>query len=1330
MRFFVFIYGKRCGKRFLLSKDKNGRCQILLPKNDFSLEKTTFLELKSIAEEWYVRETEHYKINKKQFFQTEVQEIAHEVFYKLNEGREYVLVFNGQQISMQFICCKGEWSIYEKYELKSCKIIMQKNNVISVLRGEASEWVKGIELTNEDNLWILKNNSRDRVYINENLVQDRQILNYGDIIYFSGRIFLFFEKYMAIEKAERDSYICNLEKIKRDLNDNNYAPVHSKEPFHRAPRIMEKLEDNPIQIKEPPIFDEQERQSIFMDIGAVVNMIVPMLGMNLFLIYGMRNNEGQAGVYLYSGLFMAIISVVCSVSWIVISRQYEEKERSKRHNKRRKTYKRYLDKKNMLIKEQYEKTYKVLQSRYLSVNTYVDNTLLFLYLWNRNPYHEDFLIHRIGIGNMRFPVEIKLLEDNLDVGENRLWEEARRIKEHYSVLQRVPILLDIKKYNQIGIIEGCGDEGMAIVRNLILQIALCNCYTEVKLGCIYDKDTITQYGQWDFCRWLPHIWDSSKQKRLIAQNQGEARELFYNLHQIFKAREAESSREQSEKILPHYVLFIAKEQYLEGEMFSKYIFNKKGNYGLTVIWVASQRERLPNTCKLVLEDSEEFTGWYEIESHSQKRESIYFDYVEKEAADKLLRTISGIRVAEIEERRGIPDIIDFLQMYGVNTIEELNIENRWEKNRTYNSCRVLIGKKTGGESCYLDVHERYHGPHGLLAGTTGSGKSEVLQTFILSMMINFSPEAVNFLLIDYKGEGMSGLFSDMPHISGRISNLSDGQAYRAMISIKSENKRRQELFKRCRVNNINDYTRLFIQGSVTEALPHLMIIIDEFAELKKAEPEFMQELISVAQVGRSLGIHLILATQKPGGVVDDKIWSNSRFRICLKVQEREDSMDMLHNMDACQITQTGRGYLQVGNNEVYDLFQAGWSGAPYHETNKGKAVRIVYADGSCYSSEDSFEKNDFAHNKKLMNNKGQLQSEHPQFKLTKSVTQLEAVKAYVAEYAKKKGYKEGKKLWLNPLPQYLYLNNIIKEKKEKKKENMCQIKNVYTTGESVYQDYSLNDYLSICVGLFDNPENQEQPEFRLHLMESGHIGICGRSVSGKSTFLQTFIFSLLSEYSKKDVALYMLDCNGGGLGIYDFMPQVQQVIREDEVERIDSLFQIIEEELKRRKKQLSGGTFKQYKNQYKNQYKSEEERKKKELPLVLIVLDGFTEFCEVTYQKYEETLHMILREGEKLGILIIMTVDSFSGICISMRLSELFKTKICFYMKETYSYTEALNVMQIPVLPQQGIPGRGITFYRGKILEFQTALAVKEKNDYKRQERIKQMLEREIYSAR
>ena len=166
---------------------------------------------------------------------------------------------------------------------------------------------------------------------------------------------------------------------------------------------------------------------------------------------------------------------------------------------------------------------------------------------------------------------------------------------------------------------------------------------------------------------------------------------------------------------------------------------------------------------------------------------------------------------------------------------------------------------------------------------------------------------------------------------GQISNLSGNQVRRAMISIKSENRRRQKVFTENGVNNINAYTKLYKNGEATWPVPHLFIIIDEFAELKREEPEFMKELISVAQVGRSLGVHLILATQKPSGTVDDNIWSNSKFRLCLRVQDQQDSKDMLHKPDAAYITQAGRCYLQVGNDEVYELFQSGFSGAIYDE---------------------------------------------------------------------------------------------------------------------------------------------------------------------------------------------------------------------------------------------------------------------------------------------------------------------------------------------------------------------------------------------------------------
>lgn len=1317
MRFFVFVYGKKRGKRFLLSKDKNNRCRILLPEDDFLLNETMFIELENISGEWYVEETEDYKINKEQFFQMEIQRVENSLFYRLSEGRKYYLYFKEREICIQFISSRYEWSIYEKYTLQVCNISKQKNRI--VMTADSLNRTEGVKFLQENNSWILKNCNRENVYVNEFLVEESKELNYGDIIYIFGRIVLFFEEYIAIEKTEENIDSGYLEKaVIQQKNSRNRAWIQPCNPFHRAPRLMESLEKEAIKIEGPPAFEKQEQRSVFMDIGAVINMMFPMLGMNLFLIYGTRAEHGQMGIYIYSGLFMAFMSVVCSVSWIIVSRQYEERERRKKYSRRIKSYRKYLDKKNFIIKEQYEKTYKVLQSRYLSVDAYKDNTLLFLYLWNRNPYHEDFLKYRIGTGDIRFPVKIELGDIRLEDEEDTLWKEANRIKKQYDILHQVPILLDIKQYDQIGIIANAGDKVMEIVRNLVLQIALCNCYTEVKIACVYNENKRVQYGQWDFFRWLPHIWDSDEQRRFIAQNQTEARELFYRMLQIFKEREAASFTSHSEEGIPHYVLFIAEEEYLQGEMFSKYIFNKKGNYGMSVIWIASRREKLPNSCKLILEHSREFSGWYEVEKRSKKRKEIQFDYIKEEVADRLIRTISGIKVAEIEEKKGIPDEIDFLHMYGVESIEELNIENRWDKNRIYDSCRVLIGRKAGGEPCYLDVHERYHGPHGLLAGTTGSGKSEVLQTFILSMAINFSPEAVNFLLIDYKGEGMSGLFSDLPHVSGKISNLSDGQAYRAMISIKSENRRRQKMFKLFKVNNINDYTRLFIEGEAEEAIPHLLIIIDEFAELKKAEPEFMQELISVAQVGRSLGVHLILATQKPGGVVDDKIWSNSRFRICLKVQEREDSVDMLHNADACQIIQTGRGYLQVGNNEVYDLFQAGWSGAPYEEKTKRKAVQLVRVNGSVCPAEN------------VCRNEGSITdtNNRVKFKITKQITQLQAIKTYLVEFAEKKGHKARRKLWMQPLPRYLYLDDIIDKNNNENNDNSNNNSNNdnsnidetnSSNGSGRYKEnFSCQkEDLRAFVGLFDDPENQEQPVFYLNLIKSGHIGICGRSVSGKSTFLQTFVYSLLQSTSEKEVGIYILDCNGGGMDIYAHMSQVYNVVSEEEEEQLNNLFQDVQEELKSRKRKLSGGTFEQYRNRAGA-------KERENLPLILIVLDGFAEFSEATYQKYEDILYQILREGEKLGILIMMTTDSFSSMRIPMRLSELFKTKICFYMKDTYSYTEVFDVIKVPVLPQTGIPGRGIAYYGERILEFQTALAVEEQNDYKRQEKIKQILDK------
>lgn len=224
---------------------------------------------------------------------------------------------------------------------------------------------------------------------------------------------------------------------------------------------------------------------------------------------------------------------------------------------------------------------------------------------------------------------------------------------------------------------------------------------------------------------------------------------------------------------------------------------------------------------------------------------------------------------------------------------------------------------------------------------TGSGKSEFIITYILSMAVNYHPDEVAFILIDYKGGGLAGAFEDtetgirLPHLMGTITNLDGSAIQRSLTSIQSELTRRQRVFNDVKNKlgegtvDIYSYQKLFRAGKVSEPMPHLFIISDEFAELKQQQPEFMEQLISAARIGRSLGIHLILATQKPNGVVNDQIRSNAKFKVCLKVQDKSDSMDMLLRPEAAELKDVGRFYLQVGYNEYFALGQSAWCGAQY-----------------------------------------------------------------------------------------------------------------------------------------------------------------------------------------------------------------------------------------------------------------------------------------------------------------------------------------------------------------------------------------------------------------
>ena len=396
----------------------------------------------------------------------------------------------------------------------------------------------------------------------------------------------------------------------------------------------------------------------------------------------------------------------------------------------------------------------------------------------------------------------------------------------------------------------------------------------------------------------------------------------------------------------------------------------------------------------------------------------------------------------------LPLKIGFLEMYDVGRVEQLNSPARWSGNNPVLNLSAPVGVGRNGELITIDLHEKYHGPHGLIAGMTGSGKSEFIITYILSMALNYSPYEVQFILIDYKGGGLAGAFENkltgvkLPHLVGTITNLDANEIKRSLASIESELKRRQALFNKAReisgesTVDIYKYQKMFRQGILTDPVSHLFIICDEFAELKNQQPEFMEQLISTARIGRSLGVHLILATQKPSGVVDPQIWSNTRFRVCLRVQDTSDSNEVIKKNDAAFLKQTGRFYFQVGYDEVFTIGQAAYAGGTYVPSDNIKkdvdsSVDFINNIGYVTRKVDTKPKVNV-----VANNNGE---------------ELSNIVKYLSNLAKEQNIK-CKQLWMPKLPPIILVDSL-REKYSFKKNSFI---------------------LNPIIGEYDVPNKQEQ----------------------------------------------------------------------------------------------------------------------------------------------------------------------------------------------------------------------------------------------------------------
>lgn len=616
-------------------------------------------------------------------------------------------------------------------------------------------------------------------------------------------------------------------------------------------------------------------------------------------------------------------------------------------------------------------------------------------------------------------------------------------------------------------------------------------------------------------------------------------------------------------------------------------------------------------------------------------------------------------------------------MYGVECVKELGIPERWQSHSPYKSLSVPLGLRGPEDYVRLDLHERAHGPHGLIAGTTGSGKSELIQSYILSLAVNFHPYDVSFLLIDYKG-GMANLFADLPHVLGTITNLDGNQAMRAMASIKAENRRRQRLFTQAGVNHIHAYQKKYQQSEVSEPLPHLFIISDEFAELKNEQPDFITELVSTARIGRSLGVNLILATQKPTGVVNDQIWANSNFRIALKVADKSDSQEMLHTPDAAAITQAGRAYLQVGNNEVYELFQSAWSGADYAPDKEEQGIDALIISRV----------NDLGQYEPLNQDLSGLDEAEA---IREVPTELEAVVTEIATAFDRGAQVKLPSPWLPPLKERIYVEDL-------------QAK--------TFQDLwrTAPDY-KVTLGVADIPTEQRQMTAFYHLIEDGNLAIFGGPGTGKSTLIQTIIMGLARQNTAEHLCFYLFDFGTGALFALRELPQTADFITAEEEEKLTKFIRLLKDEMKRRRL-----LFTQHKVNTKTMY---EEVTGQVLSQIVIILDNYdghkeiqTEALRLTFDNFIQTL---ARDGSSLGITVIASGGRLSAIRAALLTH--FKTRLTFTLTEN---NELKSVMGGDAsLTPEAIAGRGLIRV-GSVEIFQAALSHRGDNQLEQLQHLRQ----------
>lgn len=829
-------------------------------------------------------------------------------------------------------------------------------------------------------------------------------------------------------------------------------------------------------------------------------------------------------------------------------------------------------------------------------------------LWERSPQDEDFLRLRAGTGD--------LLASTVSLRGGSSGDPYGPAGDPAPVVRDVPVAVPLADLGVLGI-AGPRAASRPVLAWAVSQLAVLHGPSDLRLVLLTEEP-----AAWRWARWLPHLrplggatdWLSvGTEPATWTKRITELRDLVARRHAAADGPRggpaAPGGYAGRERPLPVVVLVVDGSASMRDVPGIHEVLSHGPAAGVFVICRDDDWRDLPGVCRgrLDTDPASGGTGVYRERESGRAIDVARLDLIGEQWADETARALAPIRDRSDERETGTSGTVRLLDLWGVRRPDPAAVAELWR--RGGRTTRVPLGRTADGAPFTLDIAA--DGPHMLVAGTTGAGKSEFLQTLVSSLALGNAPEALVFVLIDYKGGAAFASAARLPHVTGFLTNLDEHLGSRALVALRAESRYRQRMLAEAGCPDIGGY---HAAGEPRGPLPRLVLIVDEFAVLAERMPDFLNELTDVTRQGRSMGIHLVLATQRPAGVVSEDIRSNMALRVCLRVEDPQDSTAVIEIPDAAAIDRglRGRGYARIQRGAVVQ-FQGGYVGGPVPGSGPaqpaGTSLRVVprpfEAAGEPPGSPD-----------------GQRAAASPA--APAGETDLSALVAAMGATGR---HAPPHRAWLDPLPELISLRSLPGA-------------HASTTG----------GLPPVVYGAEDRPAEQAQRYLTFDLETGTHLLIGGAPQSGRTTALRTIAARIAAGYSPSDVQLYVLDCDAGSLAPLQRLPHCGAVVRRTEKDRAGRLLDRLAAEVARRQDLLAAAGFSSVTEQRRRVPGPER------LPYMVLLLDRWESFAEDLGQQDNMRLTSLatrlLGDGAGAGLRVIATGDKTALARISSHFPE------------------------------------------------------------------------------